>query len=146
MTSVPRSLLVLTLFGALFVHPRVGFTQPAASKPKVEAITIQQGLTTLKELIERPAPVGLSAADQAQWKSQTDWLNSVYQRLSVLKPRDASSGIASGRQASAGAVAEQKLAELKKVLDLESRRFQTLSNASRARQDAAKNAIQNLKA
>jgi hypothetical protein len=38
-----------------------------------------------------------------------------------------------------------QLAALRKAVQTESRRFQTLSNASKARHDAAMNAIRNMK-
>jgi hypothetical protein len=146
MPSITRSLRLLSLLGAAVATPRTAFTQPPAATPKVEAITIKQGLATLKGLIDQPAPDGLNAADQAQWKSQTDWLTSAYERLSVLTARESSSGMATGRKASPDATTAAKLEELKATLARESRKFQTLSNASKTRHDMAMSAIRNVKA
>lgn len=58
--------------------------------------------------------------------------------------RDAATGQASGQ--SAAPAPAMGLLELKGAIEQEARRFQTLSNASKARHDIAMNAIRNMKA
>lgn len=119
--------------------------QQAERKGKVDAFTIKQGIAKLQELIDQPAPAGLPPADAAQYQAQTDWLKSVRLRFTglVTPSRDAATGAATGRQADPAA----RLGELQQAVAGEAkRRFQTLSNASKARHEMAMSIIANIRA
>jgi hypothetical protein len=98
-------------------------------------------LAEIDKLIASPMPVGLSRAESAAWDEQTAWLRSVSDRY---RPLGASYGSANLSARSVAELDMQFLA-LQQVIQSENRRFQTLSNASRARHDVAMNAIRNLK-
>jgi len=127
-------------------RPAVVTGQATSRVNKIEAITVKQGVAKLKELIDQAAPGGLTPAEQQQYKEQTEWLTSAHSRLSVLTAREAASGMATGRQAAPVTESAQKLTELQQALQMESRKFQTLSNASKARHDMAMSIIRNMKA
>jgi hypothetical protein len=98
-------------------------------------------VAALDTLIASPMPAGLSRAEIAAWDQQTAWLKSVSDRY---RPLGASYGGAN-LAASSLAQLDMQFLELQQAVQSESRKFQTLSNASKARHDVAMNAIRNLK-
>jgi hypothetical protein len=166
-----RNLIVgLLVLGAGPLAAQVDRSTPATSFGTV--VRVDEARTTLQTLIDQPAAVTLSKEDLAAYQKQTEWLKSVLTRLEVSTgvkaPRDVATGQASGkRQATAGDVVSPRDAasgmptgkrqhkpmmmtpELESffgAVENESRQFNTLSNASKARHDIAMNAIRNMKA
>jgi hypothetical protein len=164
--------LALSLgFVALLLHAPLA-AQGERQTPKT---SFGSALTQLRSLVEQPAPPGLGQDDVASYQAHTDWLKSVVARLehSIKSPRDIATGQASGKQmggqpvtppsaevttprdrATGQASGQRQIATvlspdmdlLLKQIQEESRRFQSLSNASKARHEAAMNAIRNMKA
>jgi hypothetical protein len=156
-----RHAVAATLLLAL---PALMPAQPAktvAPPATVATIDAEGALTTLKKLIDAPVPAGMSEKDRAEYVTHTAWIKSAYDR--VITAREASSGMATGRVAQTGVKAPRDVAtgqssgkrqhgvsaadivRLQSTFETESRKFQTLSNASKARHDIAMNAIRNMK-
>ncbi len=110
-------------------------------------------LDQLDKAIAQSAPKGLSAADQKLWEQQTEWVRSVRVRVEafgvqagVLAPRDAASGLATGRRTHDPVTIQKDLEALQRAIQQEARRFSMLSNVMKARHDTVKNMISNMKA
>ncbi|HUP18916.1 MAG TPA: hypothetical protein VM778_03060 [Gemmatimonadota bacterium] len=104
---------------------------------------IQSTIETLSTLLASPAPRGQSRTDIAAYNAHTAWLQGVRDRLQDHLDRRFGS--------SAGMISEMmelnaEFLELQESVQTEARKFQTLSNASQIRHDAAMNAIRNMKA
>jgi hypothetical protein len=117
-----------------------------------KAFSIPHVLERVSSAIDQPMPEGLSPAEQRRYVAQTEWLESVRNRIEVMgirtgvmQPRDQVSGRATGRRATQAEV-QQEIEALTKAIETESRRFTTLSNVMKARHDVAMNAIRNMKA
>jgi hypothetical protein len=114
---------------------------------------VQATIAALDAQIAEPAPRGLTAAQLAEWKEHGAWLLSVRQRYATfLAENGGTFGDTPGLAGVAGADMAKKMAQmnvqflaLQEATQQESRRFQTLSNASKARHDVALNAIRNMK-
>ncbi|HEV8613824.1 MAG TPA: hypothetical protein VGQ73_09935 [Gemmatimonadales bacterium] len=109
-------------------------------------------LEVIGHAIEQPMPAGLSPGDQKSYAAETEWLKSVRTRLEetgrrvgILAPRDAATGMATGRRQYQPLEIQKEIDALRQALEREGRQFNTLSNASKARHDIAMNAIRNLK-
>jgi hypothetical protein len=126
----------------------------AAQDPETRrTFALPHVLEAVGKAVDQPMPDGLSPADQKAYADQTTWLKTVRDRIQslgsrsgVLAPRDRPTGQASGQRRYPPAQAQQEIEALRKAIELESRRFNTLSNASKARHDIAMNAIRNMKA
>lgn len=101
------------------------------------------------------AMAGAGAAVSAEDKAHYQWLLDVRSRISA-RHADLREAVRSGERATLGDAANQTLIEkleaekeqfaaLQKAVKSESRKFQTLSNASKARHEAVMNAIRNMK-
>lgn len=118
----------------------------ALSKERAEAI---DGVTQeLDRLVVQAGPRKMTPDEQAAWRAQSDWLKSVRSRLADYRGKLT----AVGRELPNGAAMVEKMAAmnmqflaLRQASEKESRKFQTLSNASKARHDIAMNAIRNLR-
>lgn len=102
--------------------------------------------------IEQPAPDGMGPEDQESYLAHTQWLKTVRSRVEALAlkhdvkaPRDVATGQSSGKRQHGSVVIVKEWEALQSTIEQESRRFNTLSNASKARHDIAMNAIRNLK-
>jgi hypothetical protein len=141
----------------------------AAAQARVDGLAA--AVATLDQLIASPRPAGLSRAEAATWDEQTAWLRSVSDRYRPLGTAYGGANLAApfipggavvsaaitgpapapparpGASAAAPSLAEldAQFLALQQAVQNESRRFQTLSNASKARHDVAMNAIRNLK-
>jgi hypothetical protein len=116
-----------------------------------KTLALPHVLEAVGQAIDMPMPAGLSAADQQAYAAHTEWLKSVRRRVEVLKSNVAAPADAAGEQSSEkrqhGAITITKQWErLQATIEEESRKFNTLSNASKARHDIAMNAIRNMKA
>jgi len=117
---------------------------------RIRQSSVQAAISVLDTQIATPAPRGLARAELAQWKEHGAWLSSVRTRFAdFLAQNGGNFGASAGLN---GADMAQKMAEmnsqflaLQEATQKESRRFQTLSNASKARHDIAMNAIRNIK-
>jgi bifunctional pyridoxal-dependent enzyme with beta-cystathionase and maltose regulon repressor activities len=119
----------------------------ALSRERAEAI---DGVTKeLDRLIVQAGPRKMTLDEQAAWRAQSDWLKSVRSRLADYHEKLTA---AFGRELPNGAAMVDEMAAmnmqflaLREASEKESRKFQTLSNASKARHDIAMNAIRNLR-
>lgn len=138
----------------LFLTLCVGAISTAAAQDLEvrRSFSIPHVLERVTSAIDQPMPEGLAPAEQRRYAAQTQWLESVRNRIEamairtgVVQPRDQVSGRATGRRASQAEV-QKEIDTLQKTLETESRRFTTLSNVMKARHDVAMNAIRNMKA
>ena len=119
----------------------------ALSKERADAI---DGVTQeLDRLIVQAGPRKMTLDEQAAWRAQSDWLKSVRSRLADYRGKLTA---AFGQELPNEAAMVVKMAAmnmqflaLRRASEKESRKFQTLSNASKARHDIAMNAIRNLR-
>jgi hypothetical protein len=115
----------------------------AVEESDESAATIQSAIGILNDLVAETPPGGLSRPERAAYDRHTAWLLDVRDRLEAhVGLRNQVSG--------SGMVAEmtrmnQEFLELQQAVQSESRKYQTLSNASKARHDVAMNAIRNMK-
>jgi hypothetical protein len=131
--------------------PRVDFrSQPparnaAAVKARVEGLGA--AVAQLDRLIASPRPARLSRSEAAAWNRHTAWLTSVRNRYQALLDSHAAAAGSTSEQSMLSAMEEMntQFHELQKAVQTESSRYQTLSNAGRARHDAAMNTMRNLK-
>jgi hypothetical protein len=135
-----------------------GLAAPAQSLPAQDStakrvFVLPHVLEKIDAAISQPVPSGLSPADAKSWAAETAWLKSAKSRIEsvgieygVLAPRDRATGMATGRRQYRPAEISKSVDSLRAVLEAESRKFNTLSNASKARHDIAMNAIRNMKA
>lgn len=136
-----------TTLGLLAVLPFLAWAQGQVSR----TYSVPQVLEVVGKAVDQPAPAGLNAADRQAWAAQTEWLRGVRDRLKAITDSSGSppsgervSGTAPARQGSPATQA-QRVEEFRKAIETEGRRFNTLSNASKARHDIAMNAIRNMK-
>ena len=121
-----------------------------AARARLSAV--QAAIEVLDRQIAIPPPK-LLAAQLAEWKEHGEWLSSVRTRFATfLAENGGAFGDTPGLAGVAGADMTKKMAQmnmqflaLQEAVQAESRRFQTLSNASKARHEVAMNAIRNLK-
>ena len=118
-----------------------------------KAFVLPHVLEALDQSIAQPAPPALNDADARSYAAETEWLKSARTRIEQLSSqagvtpaREASSGMATGRRQYQPIIIRKDIEALKATLEQESRQFNTLSNASKARHDIAMNAIRNMKA
>ncbi len=110
---------------------------------------IRTAVAVLDGMLGDPAPAGITPAGAREYQLHTEWLASVRERLRVhLADRDAalSTPTAPSDASRRMAAMDAQFLALQEAVLSESRRFQTLSNASKARHDVAMNAIRNMKA
>jgi len=117
---------------------------------RVRLSGVQAAIATLDAQIAAPAPRSLTAAQQAEWKEHGAWLSSVRQRYATFLAENGGSfgdtpGVSGADMAKRMAQMNMQFLALQEATQMESRRFQTLSNASKARHDIALNAIRNMK-
>jgi hypothetical protein len=112
----------------------------ALSKERAEAI---DGVTQeLDRLIVQAGPRKMTLDEQAAWRAQSDWLKSVRSRLANYRGKLTRQDTAMVEKMAA---MNMQFLALRQASEKESRKFQTLSNASKARHDIAMNAIRNLR-
>jgi hypothetical protein len=149
---MPRrsSLPWLALLGFVLALPAAVRAQEDDTR---RTFTLPHVLEVVGRAIDQPPPPELSAADRQNWDEQTEWLKSVRKRLQetgerlglVPPARERGSGMATGRRTYEPIVIRRELEALQTTIQQESRKFQTLSNAQKARHDMAMNAVRNLK-
>lgn len=129
--------------------PLAGQVQPTSKR----TYPVPHVLEVNRKAIAEPAPKGLSAADAKAYAAHTAWLVTVVDRIEaaaiehgVLAPREAGSGMATGKRQHRPVEFSMQLDVLKRTFEAEGRRFSGLTNASKARHDIAMNAIRNMKA
>ena len=116
-------------------------------------LAIPHVLEAVDKAIQEPMPAGLNPADQQQYTAETEWLKAARTRieslgvkLGVITAPEPSSGMATGRRQYRPDEITMQVDALKQALIAESRKFNTMSNASKVRHDIAMNAIRNMKA
>ena len=114
---------------------------------------VQAAVATLDKQLALEPPRGLTAAELSEWKEHGAWLSSLRERYAnFLAENGGAFGDTPGLAGKAGADMMKKMAQmnmqflaLQEATQMESRKFQTLSNASKARHEIAMNAIRNIK-
>lgn len=150
------------LFFVLSTLPATAFGQKSSEAPAVVTISVPDPCATLLSservrtaiavldgMLGDPAPAGITPAIAREYQMHTEWLASVRERLRAhLTDRDAalSTPTAPSDAPRRMATMNMQFLALQDAVLSESRRFQTLSNASKARHDVAMNAIRNMKA
>ena len=120
---------------------------------KIRLSGVQAAVATLDTQIALAPPRGSTAAQLSEWQEHGTWLSSLRERYAnFLVENGGAFGDSAGLTGTRGADLVKKLAQmntqfvaLQEATQMESRRFQTLSNASKARHDIAMNAIRNMK-
>jgi hypothetical protein len=114
---------------------------------------VQAAVAALEAQIAIPTPRGLTVAQLAEWKEHGTWLASLRERYAnFLAENGGAFGDSAGVTGTAGEDLTKKMAQmnmqflaLQEATQTESRKFQALSNASKARHEAAMSAIRNIK-
>ncbi|HJR42302.1 MAG TPA: hypothetical protein VJ812_09400 [Gemmatimonadaceae bacterium] len=146
-------LLLLAAMAPATVQPQSKSEKKLRStmtKSNAQLRSVELGLLSLDRAMASSSSV-VSADDKAHYQ----WLIDVRARITA-RHAELREAVRAAEQAKAGAPANASLVErmeqmnaqlaaLRKAVQTESRRFQTLSNASKARHDAAMNAIRNMK-
>jgi hypothetical protein len=101
--------------------------------------------TTFNELAGERVPAGLTDKQKQGYEEQSGFLRRTAGRLLQLQGQGAKLLTDRNAAGSQMAAMNMQFLALQNAAQKESRKFQTLSNASRARHDTAKNAIQNMK-
>ncbi len=144
-------LLGLALFGTVAAG-LVATPVTAQETDTRKTYPVPHVLEVIRTTIAAPAPKGLSAGDAKEYAAETAWLITVRDRLEtsaveygVVSPRDAASGLPTGKRQHKPMEVTIHFDAIRKTFEAEGARFNTLSNASRARHDIAMNAIRNMK-
>ena len=124
-------------------------TTLTVSAARARVASIRTAVTEIDAQIARKAPK-LSRTDLSSWNDHTTWLTSVRDRLS--KHADSLESTFGSTPRAAGGDMVQKMAQmnmqflaLQEAVQMESRKFNTLSNVSKTRHDTAKNSISNIR-
>ena len=138
--------------------PTIAPTPTVAPVKSVDAARIrlsgvQAAVATLEAQSAIPTPRGLTVAQLAEWKEHGAWLASLRERYAnFLAENGGAFGDSAGVPGTAGEDLPKKMAQrnrqclaLQEATQTESRKFQTLSNASKARHEVAMSAIRNIK-
>ena len=111
---------------------------------------IQALVQTLDQQLALQPPRGLAADEQVQWKDHGAWLASVRKRYAQYATAAEgnfgdTAGLSGDDMVKRMAEMNLQFLQLQEAVQNESRRFQTLSNASKARHDIAMSSIRNIK-
>lgn len=115
------------------------------TKQRDDRTTLLTTLTkTLDSAINIPPPNTLTKSQLDEWRKQTGWLMDIRKKMSDHKK---ALGILKQGETMETHMAQMNIQflALQEATQMESRKFQTLSNASKARHDIALNAIRNMK-
>ncbi len=120
---------------------------------RIRLSSVQTAIDVLDKQIAAPVRSKLTPEQLVEWKEHGAWLASVRERYAnFLAQNGGAFGGTPGLMGTAGADMAKQMAQmnmqflaLQEATQTESRRFQTLSNASKARHDIALNAIRNMK-
>ena len=120
---------------------------------KIRLSGVQTAVATLDTQVALAPPRGLTAVQLSEWKEHGTWLSSLRERYAnFLAENGGAFGDSAGLAGTAGADLMKKMAQmnmqflaLQEATQMESRKFQSISNASKARHDIAMNAIRNIK-
>ena len=165
MTVFILVLMVSTM--ALSAQMMVVKSDTCALKVAQRDSTVTDARNKLEELIQQPVPKELTKEQVKNWKEQTQWLKSVSERLAAYQEKQKQSSEPSEpvlttkvgqpkkvtvKQKEAATTAmtattqtNMEFQNLQNSIQMESRKFQTLSNAAKARHDVAMAAVRNLK-
>lgn len=145
---------IIILFVALLFVTSITFASGDPKKTTSEDVYTKQrddriaSLTTLDKTLENainiPPPNTLTKVQLDEWRKQTQWLIKIQKQMSDHKK---SLGILKQGETMKTHMAQMNMQflALQEATQMESRKFNTLSNASKARHDIALNAIRNMK-
>ncbi|HEV2883720.1 MAG TPA: hypothetical protein VGW36_02620 [Pyrinomonadaceae bacterium] len=119
----------------------------SVEKAKTRLASIRRTVSVLNGLIAQTTPDKLSQAEQQQWRTQTEWFRNLSKRYSAHAD-ELDEAIRLGGPDTAARLARlnTQFAALQEATQMESRKFQTLSNASKTRHEAAMSSIRNIRA
>lgn len=156
-----RTLLCLLLAVAAPALAAEGDKEATATAPATDAearvsakrllATVQTARAEVQRAVATKAPEGISNTDLAQWNELGAWLETVESRLATFEATLAKSALVTDARAPQGSMVSDMMKmnmeflALQNAVQNESRKFQTLSNASKARHDTATNTIRNVK-
>ena len=140
-----------TAFGQKPSEARIAVAAPVpdACATLLSSERIRTAIAVLDGMLGDPAPTGITPDVAREYQLHAEWLASVRERLRAhLADRDAalSTPTAPSDAPRRMTAMNMQFLSLQDAVLSESRRFQTLSNASKARHDVAMNAIRNMKA
>ena len=112
--------------------------------------SLGSAIVVFDDLIDSPPPSGLSRRERSAWREQSEWLAEVRQRYQSFAERlstqtSSASGLSGQAMMNEMTRMDMEFLSLQSEIQNASRRFQTLSNAMKARHDAAMSAIRNIK-
>lgn len=124
----------------------------------VQQSKIADNLPILNKVAKQQVPANLSKKEKKKWKQQTKWIDSVIERFSAHQKKlkqtlkyskkwvkkDATEATRTMAQEQMDGMNMEFLA-LQNNMQMESRKFNTVSNALKARHDIAMNSIRNMK-
>lgn len=138
------SMLFALLAILLFVHSAFATDDPFEKQLSERTKSLTTLDKTLESLINQVPPKNFTKSELDQWRNQTKWLTDTRKKMSTYK-----TDLIKMKQ---GETIETHMAQmnmqflaLQEATQMESRKFHTLSNASKARHDIALNAIRNMK-
>lgn len=140
-----KSSILFAFFAVLlFVHSAFAGEEAAKKQMNERLSSLKTVDKTLENLVIQAPPKQSSKSELEQWRKQTQWFSVTRKRLS-----DYQSDVIKTKQGETLETHMMKMNEqflaLKEGTIIESRKFQTLSNASKTRHDIALNAIRNMK-
>ena len=168
MNGIYRVLAMLSAAAAISTAPAVAeettrhqtvVPAPAVTAPvqtidaaRARLSSVQTAIATLDGQIAIPAPKDLTAVELVEWNEHGDWLSAVRERYAnFLAENGGNFGDTAGLRTASADLTKQVAAmnaqflKLQEATQIEARRFQILSNASKARHEIAMNAVRNMK-
>ncbi len=124
-------------------------------KKKQQLKKIEITITQLRKLLSQPIPKNLTKKEKKEWQRHSAWLKKSIQRINkfqqqhkgpkVYSKSNKSTKITDKNMQQSQMNFNAQLLALQNALQQESRRYQTLSNASKTRHQTAMNSIRNMK-
>ncbi len=124
-------------------------------KKKQQLRKIEITVTQLRKLLSQPIPKNLTKKERNEWQRHSAWLKKSIQRINkfqqqhkgpkVYSKSNKSTKITDKNMQQSQMNFNAQLLALQNALQQESRRYQTLSNASKTRHQTAMNSIRNMK-
>ena len=169
--SLGRGIIVLLVFLLVNkIHAQVEavkIKQPTVQASSQRKVWVQRESDLkstrkkLEQLIKQKRPVNLDSRAIKNWDEQTEWLKNVVKQLAAyqkklqhtLKNTDGNVKVVQGKKTISAKPTESdhtsqldiEFVNLQNSLQMESRRFQTISNATKVRHDSATATIRNMK-
>jgi hypothetical protein len=138
------SILFAFLAVFLFVHSAFAADEVFKKQMNERLSSLKTLDKTLETLVIQAPPKQSSKTELEQWRKQTQWFSVTRKNFSDYKADLVKTKQGESLEAHMAQMNKQFLA-LQEATQMESRKFNTLSNASKSRHDIALNAIRNMK-